>query len=131
MKDKIKILLDTKYTDYKETSNYKKYVDNIATNITLDGKKIFKSNLPDYRIYAYSLNGGEKVVLDDTITSITGIVQPAADITTEVKNNVILYVEWYDGPDNKMDNAADVKVTQGDNPYGTVPIGVFVTQIYE
>ena len=91
----------------------------------------YESNIPDYRIYAYSLNGSEKVVLDDTITSITGIIQPAADITTEVKNNVILYVEWYDGPDNKMDNAEDVKVVQSDNPYGTVPIGVFVTQVYQ
>lgn len=91
----------------------------------------YESNLPDYKIYAYSLNGSEKVVLDDTITSITGIVQPAADITTEVKNNVILYVEWYDDPDNIMDNAADVKVTQEDNPFGTIPIGVSLTQIYE
>ena len=38
---------------------------------------------------------------------------------------------WYDGPDNIMDNAADVEITQIDNPYGTVPIGVFVTQVYE
>ena len=106
-------------------------VDQIATNIALDGKKIFKSNIPDYRIYAYSLNGGEKVILDDTITEISGIVQPAADINTVVKNEILLYVEWYDGPDNKMDNAEDVKVTQSDDPYGTVPIGVFVTQVYQ
>ena len=106
-------------------------VDKIATNITLDGKKIFKSNIPDYRIYAYSLNGGEKVILDDTITEISGIVQPAADINTVVKNEILLYVEWYDGPDNKMDNAEDVNVTQSDDPYGTVPIGVFVTQVYQ
>ena len=95
------------------------------------GKKIFKSNIPDYRIYAYSLNGGEKVILDDTITEISGIVQPAADINTVVKNEILLYVEWYDGPDNKMDNAEDVNVTQSDDPYGTVPIGVFVTQVYQ
>lgn len=100
-------------------------------SLSLDGKKILKSNLPDYRIYAYSLNGGEKVILDDTITEISGIIQPAEDITTEVKNDIKLYVEWYDGPDNIMDNADDVKVTQIDNPYGTVPIGVFVTQVYE
>lgn len=100
-------------------------------SLSLDGKKILKSNLPDYRIYAYSLNGGEKVILDDTITEISGIIQPASDINTEVKNDILLYVEWYDGPDNIMDNAADVEVTQIDNPYGTVPIGVFVTQVYE
>lgn len=91
----------------------------------------YESNIPDYRIYAYSLNGSEKVVLDDTITSITGIVQPAADINTVVKNEILLYVEWYDGPDNIMDNAEDVKVTQSDDPYGTIPIDVFVTQVYQ
>lgn len=97
--------------------------------LSLGGKKILKSNLPDYRIYAYSLNGGEKVTLDETITSITGIVQPADNINTVVKNDVKLYVEWYDGPGEIMDNAEDVAVTKIDNPYGTVPIGVFVTQV--
>ena len=96
----------------------------------VDGN-VVTDNIPDYRIYAYSLNGGEKVILDDTITEISGIVQPAADINTVVKNEILLYVEWYDGPDNKMDNAEDVKVTQSDDPYGTIPIGVFVTQVYQ
>lgn len=98
----------------------------------VDGTVDYDSTaIPDYRIYAYSLNGGETVILDDTITEISGIVQPATDINTVVKNEISLYVEWYDGPDNIMDNAEDVIVTQSGYPYGTVPIGVFVTQVYQ
>lgn len=97
-------------------------VDEIATNIALDGKKIYKTNLPDYKIYAYSINGGEKQLLQDNVQSIIDQVQPANDITTPVITNVKLYVEWYDGVDNIMDNAADVAVSKLDQPYGTVPI---------
>ena len=91
-------------------------------SVAIGGKKILKSNLPDYRIYAYELNGGGKQELQEGVEVIIGQVQPATDITTQVINKIKLYVEWYDGEDNIMDNAADVALTKIDNPYGTVPI---------
>lgn len=104
-------------------------VEDFWKSLSIAGKKLLKTNLPDYRIYAYSLNGGEKIYISDTVTSVKGTVQPAATIDEEVINTVLLYVEWYDGPDNIMDNAADVAVTKIDNPFGTVPIGITVTQL--
>lgn len=98
-------------------------------SVSIDGKKILKSNLPDYRIYAYEFNDQPKVNVADNSEPIKGIIQPAESLTTTVQNRLKLYVEWYDGSDNIMDNAADVAVTKIDNPYGTVPIGVKVTQV--
>lgn len=79
-------------------------------------------NVPDYKIYAYSINNSTPEQLQDGVQSIVGQILPANDITTPVITYVKLYVEWNDDVDNIMDNAADVAVSKLDQPYGTIPI---------
>ena len=108
--------------------------DKFMNGVSIDGKTIIESTLPDYRIYAYSINGGEKIELAKDEITITGTVEPPKDADgnftgEEVINDFTLYVHWYDEDDNIYDNANDVMVSKLESPYATLNLDVKVIQI--
>lgn len=93
------------------------------------------SDLPDFKIYAYSLNDEEIINITEKSFPITGIVEPAVDAegkftNEQVINNFVLYVEWYDDLDNIFDNANDVKVSKTENAIFQLPLHIKIAQIY-
>lgn len=108
--------------------------DKFMNGVSIDGKTMIESTLPDYRIYAYSINGGEKIELAKDEITITGTVEPPKDADgnftgEEVINDFTLYVHWYDEDDNIYDNANDVMVSKLESPYATLNLDVKVMQI--
>lgn len=112
-------------------------LDDFWNSVSIDGKQILKNNLPDYKIVAYSLNGGEKIPVTEDNGTITGIVEPPTDADgnftgAQVINNFKLYVEWYDGADNVFDNSQDVaasKPTSQTQGIASIPVELKVSQI--
>lgn len=98
-------------------------------NLTLGGNIVKKTNLPDFKIYAYSLNGSEIIYLDSTTTTLTETVTPPDDINQEVKNNLTLYVTWYDEEDNILNNFEDVETSKLQDAIGTINLKLKLTQI--
>lgn len=104
------------------------------TNTSLDTNTTVDSVLPDFRIYAYSINGGEKINLASDEITIKGTVNPAIDADGNftddtVKNDFVLYVQWYDEDDNIFDNHNDVIVSKLADPTATINLNVQVKQI--
>lgn len=108
--------------------------------ITLDGKVVKKSNLPDFKIYSYTKNGSEKIIVNDSNSTISDIVKPPVDADgkftgEEVINDYTFYFEWYDGPDNILNNQDDVAVSKKNttdiytSPTAVIPISLKITQI--
>lgn len=109
--------------DYDPTSN--SFTDGASFN----GKHMINSILPDFKIYAYTLNDSEIIYLAPEQTVITGTVTPPADINEEVINKLKLYVIWYDGEDNIFDNSKDVEVSKLEDSWGSISLDLKVTQI--
>lgn len=108
---------------------FSKSVNMNVSNVTLNDKNFDKTNtrLTDFRITSYSLNGVEKV-LPSAVTSITGIVIPPEDLSTEMINNFKFTVEWYDQKDNILNNFEDVAAVKANIP-PILPVKLKITQI--
>lgn len=92
------------------------------------------SNLPDFKIYGFSINNGEITELSEDEKTVTGIVIPPVDengnfTKEEVINNFNLYLEWYDKEDNVLDNQNDVLISKLENSIATVKLKVTITQV--
>lgn len=91
-------------------------------------------NLPDFKIYGYSVNDSEIIELSDDVTNVSDTVIPPTDADgnftkEEVINNIVLYCHWYDEEDNILDNQNDVLVSKLENAIASVGLKVKVTQI--
>ncbi len=134
------------------TINVRLYYDeiiklsNITTpveTVTLGGKVVKKTNLPDFRIYSYTKNGSAPIPLSLSDTVISDIVEPPVDTDgkftgEEVINDYVFYFEWYDGPNNVLDNKGDVLASKTNSltdvytkPNAVIPISLKITQIEE
>lgn len=98
------------------------------SQISANDKVLVEKNLPDFYITKYQIDDGEIITVPSGQTNITGEVlhQP---VDTQVKTKFKFYVEWYDGPDNILDNKQDVAASKDEeHPYGTIPLKLTVTQ---
>ncbi len=110
-------------------------------NLTLGGKVVKKTNLPDFRIYSYTKNGSAPIPVNASDTTISDIVEPPVDADgkftgEEVINDYTFYFEWYDGIDNILDNQNDVLVSKTNSttdiyttPNAVIPISLKITQV--
>lgn len=100
-----------------------------------------KADIPDFRIYSYTLNGSAPITVDDSNKTISDIVEPPIDADgnftgEEVIFDYTFYFEWYDGVDNILDNQNDVLVSKSNqvtskpiNPKAVIPVSLKITQI--
>lgn len=112
-----------------------------------------KSEFQDFKIISYSISNdidlnspdADKLIydlqkdIDPSESSVTGIVEPAENITEKNINNIRFYVKWYDVDSNIenynemenkdfSDNYGDVKISKEKSEF-TLPIKLIVTQI--
>ncbi len=92
------------------------------------------SNLPDFKIASYTLNGEAAIDIEPDQTEITGTVEPAVNddgafTDEEVINNFHFNIVWYDEDDNILDNYADVAISKKDPAEATIPIEITITQV--
>lgn len=109
-------------------------VQNFLTNVSYNGKPLSETAVPDYKIYAYSINEKEIINLNTDEKIIKGIIEPPKDVDgnftgEEVKNLFKLYVQWYDETDNILNNKDDVKASKIDGATATIPIELKITQV--
>lgn len=109
-------------------------LENFWDSVSIDGTEVVKNSLPDYKIVAYSLNGGTKTPIPADTGAITGTVEPPKDANgnftgAEVINNFTIYVEWDDSENNILDNQGDVAISKDNNISGLIPIQLNIKQI--
>lgn len=94
---------------------------------------ISDENLPDFRITGYTKDDDPTYIrVDEPSPTFEGIVEPAEDTDTEVKNEYTFYIEWYDKEDNILNNQEDVSVSKSNsftNPSASIPLSLKITQI--
>lgn len=127
------------YDEIIELSNTQTPVE----SLTLGGKVVKKTNLPDFRIYSYTKNGSAPITVNASDTTISEIIKPPVDADgnftgEEVINDYTFYFEWYDSDDNILDNQGDVAASKSDSstdtysiPDAVIPISLKITQVEE
>lgn len=124
--------------------------------VSIDNSKL---EFQDFKISSYSISNDidltssdadkllfdSKEDIDPTESSVTGIIEPAENVTDTLINNIRFYVKWYDVDSNienyndlenkdTSDNYGDVKVSKQiqegkEQAEFTVPIKLTVTQV--
>ena len=128
--NKLTCQIELKYTP----QNGSNVVETYWNSVSAGGRTIIKKNLSDFKITKYQINSDPIVNITPGNNQITGRVNPSLNADgTNTGNTVIthikLWAEWYDGPDNDLDNFHDVAESKKDSPYGVIPLKLKVTQV--
>lgn len=67
----------------------------------------FNKNVEDFKITGYSVNGGELNTVNDEIAILERIYLNNPERVKTIR----IYISWYDGEEETMDNAADTNAT--------------------
>ncbi len=119
-------------------------IDSTGTDIPFEYNiSVDDSTIKDFKITSYKFNDGTEKTVTSEEKSVTGIINPPDNLSSEVKNTLKFYVQWYDkdsaqnGYDeldetvkDKSDNYNDVYDSKSQlDPNIKIPVNVTVTQI--
>ena len=111
------------------TTNVSRYtLLELCQNVKSGNLSISSSLVPDFRIIGYQKNDDPYVALPNSVSELTGTVTHGATFTTEVINTYKFYVQWYDQPDNILNNGEDVRISKAPIPITQIPVKISFTQ---